>query len=220
MISLQENISMTKWIVMKVINSPDNVYLVIGTYISAKGDVITGQWRNNMKHGKVKIKYHNGESYVGDYRNNKKHGRGIYVYANTESYTGEYRNGKKHGQGIYRFINGQEKRGSWSEDILVENPLSGHGISLSRSISMKSICNEQIDEGISNDDEMSVSSSILVQTSRESLINLLGNSSKSPQRYRKNTYLSASPNRTRSSSDGSDVSITPLHRRSPLRPKL
>jgi hypothetical protein len=115
--------------------------------------VFHGQWKNNLKHGKFKIKYQNGESYVGDYRNNKKHGRGVYVYSNTESYTGEYRNGKKHGQGIYRFINGIEKRGLWSEDILVENPLSGHGKSvLSRGISMRSlICNEQKDE--KEDDE-------------------------------------------------------------------
>jgi hypothetical protein len=207
----------------------------LGTYITAKGDVFHGQWKNNLKHGKFKIKYQNGESYVGDYRNNKKHGRGVYVYANTESYTGEYRDGKKHGQGIYRFKNGTEKRGLWSEDTLIENPLSGHGKSiLSRGISMRSICNEQNEK---EDDEQSLLSSSSspfmnsisgttspslvgvgtppsnrILLSRGDLTNRNPSHSNSPQRSRKTTtpssspYRTPSPNRARSCSDGSDSS--------------
>jgi hypothetical protein len=162
---------------------------------------------------------------VGDYRFDKKHGRGVYVYANTESYSGEYRNGKKHGQGTYRFKNGQEKRGMWSDDILMENPFSGiHG-----GVSMKSICGEQ-DEKVDRDrdhhrprlsdeeegDGLSVASSLQSHRSirgQRSFTNLLDtsagsthrNSIQSPQRIRKSSsYLvassspSVSPNRMRS----------------------
>lgn len=191
-----------------------------------------------MKHGKFKIKYQNGESYVGDYRNNKKHGRGVYIYSNTESYTGEYRNGKKHGQGIYRFKNGIEKRGLWSEDTLIENPLSGHGKSvISRGISYKSsICieqNEKEDDDVVpfisrniSDQSLSLSSSFMnssVTSSRMStppsnrIISRGNPHSNSPHRSRKTMTVGNSasspsrrfPSRDRSCSDGSDRSSSP-----------
>jgi hypothetical protein len=188
-----------------------------GTLITSSGDVYNGQWKNNVKHGKFKIRYSNGDSFLGDYRQDKKHGRGVYTYSNTETYTGEYRDGKKHGQGVYRFLNGIEKKGYWKDDILIENTLSGKG-NISRSISMKSILNEQHDTEEKFDECNVTTYSCDKEPSliRGASIWMRNDRNRSTISGNSNSH-SISPNRNRSSSGGSEISVTSIHRQSPLR---
>lgn len=43
-----------------------------------------------------------GAKYEGEYQNDVKHGRGKYTYPNGDVYNGEWNEGKRHGKGLYR----------------------------------------------------------------------------------------------------------------------
>ena len=43
-----------------------------------------------------------GAKYEGEYQNDLKHGRGKYTYPNGDVYDGEWSEGKRHGKGMYR----------------------------------------------------------------------------------------------------------------------
>ena len=43
-----------------------------------------------------------GAKYEGEYQSDLKHGRGKYTYPNGDVYDGEWNEGKRHGKGIYR----------------------------------------------------------------------------------------------------------------------
>ena len=43
-----------------------------------------------------------GAKYEGEYQNDLKHGRGKYTYPNGDVYDGEWSEGKRHGKGVYR----------------------------------------------------------------------------------------------------------------------
>ena len=43
-----------------------------------------------------------GAKYEGEYQNDLKHGRGKYTYPNGDIYDGEWSEGKRHGKGLYR----------------------------------------------------------------------------------------------------------------------
>ena len=43
-----------------------------------------------------------GAKYEGEYENDLKNGRGKYTYPNGDVYDGEWKDGKRHGKGMYR----------------------------------------------------------------------------------------------------------------------
>ena len=45
-----------------------------------------GEFIDNLKNGKGKDVFGNGDSYEGDYMNGKPHGKGIYIWKNKASY--------------------------------------------------------------------------------------------------------------------------------------
>ena len=71
----------------------------------------------------------NGDKYTGEWKNDVKHGKGTYIYANGNKYVGEYKDGKKHGYGTFYF--GEFKyEGKWVDDKPVtdgEGPHAAYG---------------------------------------------------------------------------------------------
>ena len=44
-----------------------------------------------------------GGKHEGDYENDVKHGKGKYTYPNGDVYTGQWKDGLKHGKGVYKY---------------------------------------------------------------------------------------------------------------------
>ena len=53
-----------------------------GTYFYRNGNVYSGDWLNDVKHGQGKMEYPNGDHYQGGWKGGKKNGQGSYRYAN------------------------------------------------------------------------------------------------------------------------------------------
>ncbi|OCU02063.1 MORN repeat-containing protein 3-like [Xenopus laevis] len=113
---------------------------------SVNGDEYTGEWLNNLRHGKgtymCKIRKSiyegdwkcgkrsgfgtysvldtNTEEYIkvysGHWDNDKKHGYGTHFYSAKEYYEGEWKCGKRCGWGRMYFGNGDIYEGEWLED--------------------------------------------------------------------------------------------------------
>ena len=64
------------------------------------GNVYTGQWLDNQKHGKGVMIWENGDKYEGQWRDGKISGRGKCWYRNGNIYEGEWEDGQRHGKGI------------------------------------------------------------------------------------------------------------------------
>ena len=79
-------------------------------YIKENGEYYNGQRMNNLKHGKGKIYYKNGNiKYEGDFVNDKYDGYGKYFWENGEYYIGNWMNGLKYGKGKEYYKNGSIK---------------------------------------------------------------------------------------------------------------
>lgn len=50
----------------------------LGIYDYFNGDQYVGEWKNNKKTGKGRMKYDNGNEYNGDWVNDQKHGKGTF----------------------------------------------------------------------------------------------------------------------------------------------
>ena len=76
-----------------------------------------GDWKKNMKNGKGRMLYHNGDRFYGDYVDDKKQcERGIYLYSNGDMYVGEFKEDHKTGKGVYTFAaDGSSLDGEWKE---------------------------------------------------------------------------------------------------------
>ncbi|XP_018412758.1 PREDICTED: MORN repeat-containing protein 3 [Nanorana parkeri] len=116
-----------------------NVYCV-------NGDHYTGEWQNNLKHGKGTYMCKSTNSiyegdwkcgkrsgfgtssvqdpitgeyvklYSGCWKNNKQHGYGTFFYRDTEYYEGHWKAGQRSGWGRMHFANGEIYEGEWLED--------------------------------------------------------------------------------------------------------
>ncbi|XP_075034232.1 MORN repeat-containing protein 3 isoform X1 [Mixophyes fleayi] len=116
------------------------------TIYNVNRDQYTGEWLNNLKHGKGTYLWKNTNSiyegewicdkrsgfgtysvqdpstgeyvkvYSGSWKNDKKHGYGTYFYADTEYYEGDWEAGQRSGWGRMYFANGDMYEGEWLED--------------------------------------------------------------------------------------------------------
>lgn len=113
------------------------------------GAVYTGEWENDLPHGKGQMKYNvDGKTYIGSFKRGRCDGFGVgtsnkntytttYVgeYANDLSngvgeeywsdgskYTGQFKDGMKNGYGVYFWNDGGVYRGMWEN-----NEIQGHG---------------------------------------------------------------------------------------------
>ena len=62
--------------------------------IYKNGDIYEGEWYEEKKHGKGKMRYADGDIYYGNWDEDKKHGRGKMTYKNGDIYDGEWVNDK------------------------------------------------------------------------------------------------------------------------------
>ena len=79
----------------------------MGTMTNASGSVYRGLWKENKKNGKVELRSSNGNVYTGEFCNDQKHGRGKFIYAPgtvlEESYNGEWSRNLQNGNGTYTY---------------------------------------------------------------------------------------------------------------------
>jgi hypothetical protein len=83
-----------------------------------------GEFVDDTKHGKGKIKYHNkGDYYEGEFTRGAMTGKGYYVWKNNHTYNGDFVDGKMHGKGLYKWTDGNEYEGEY-----INNKKEGKGI--------------------------------------------------------------------------------------------
>lgn len=83
------------------------LFLILGTYYYANGDVHEGDWKNGVAEGNGKtsidligiIDYANGDKYVGEFSNDVKAGKGKFFYNNGDVYEGDWEDDAKNGKG-------------------------------------------------------------------------------------------------------------------------
>ena len=77
-----------------------------------------GEFLNDLKHGKGKIKYKNtGDYYEGEFTKGEITGTGKYLWKNKHMYNGDFVGGKMHGKGIYKWPDGNEYEGEYINNI-------------------------------------------------------------------------------------------------------
>eukprot|EP00667_Euglena_gracilis_P002645 EG_transcript_2648 len=86
------------------------------TYRYPSGDVYTGEWLENRKHGRGVALYASGHRYEGEWKNDKKDGHGTFTYDQGTSYTGSWKDDMKHGHGVALFASGNRYEGDWVND--------------------------------------------------------------------------------------------------------
>ncbi|XP_069816031.1 MORN repeat-containing protein 3-like isoform X2 [Dendropsophus ebraccatus] len=116
------------------------------TVYSINGDEYTGEWINNLMHGKGKYVYKKANAiyqgdwicgrrsgygtfavkdastgeyirvYAGNWINDKKHGAGTYYYSDDEYYEGSWESSKRSGWGKMFYANGDIYEGEWRSD--------------------------------------------------------------------------------------------------------
>ena len=87
---------------------------------SPGGDVYSGDWLNDLKHGNGTFKSANG-TYEGQYQLGKLHGKGIFTYPNKDVYEGVWLHDKKQGKGTFVYAaDGRQWVAMWRDDELVE----------------------------------------------------------------------------------------------------
>ena len=80
--------------------------------------IYEGEFHNNMKNGKGKIKYiQTGDTYEGEFKNDEINGNGTYKWINNSQYTGNFKNGKMNGEGTFKWPDGSEYSGEYVNGI-------------------------------------------------------------------------------------------------------
>jgi hypothetical protein len=84
------------------------------------GGKYTGEWKNNLMHGRGEFKFtregkERGDYYVGEWQNGHQHGKGTYYYRNGDRYEGEWARGQKTGRGMMFLANGDKYEGDFSD---------------------------------------------------------------------------------------------------------
>lgn len=87
-----------------------------GTYTYKKsGDIYSGMWENNLKHGQGTYEYGADSSYMtGDWENGQII-RGQWVLKGAAVYDGEFKLGRPFGTGKFSFESGLTQSGSYAE---------------------------------------------------------------------------------------------------------
>ncbi|XP_044151321.1 MORN repeat-containing protein 3-like [Bufo gargarizans] len=90
------------------------------TVYSVNGDEYTGEWMNNLRHGKGSYLYKKANAiYQGDWKNGKRNGYGTYAVKAPSTgtyirvYAGNWVNDKKHGYGTYYYSDVEYYEGGW-----------------------------------------------------------------------------------------------------------
>ena len=78
-----------------------------------KGYIYVGEYLNDKRHGQGKAIWANGQKYVGQYIRGNPEGLGHYKYSNGDYYIGEIKNNKRNGEGVYFYIDGRKQEGIW-----------------------------------------------------------------------------------------------------------
>lgn len=91
------------------------------TVYSVNGDEYTGEWLNNLKHGKGTYQWkHNSAIYDGDWAKGKRNGFGTYSLPRgtgyRKVYAGGWKNDKKHGYGTNFYADDEYYEGEWYGD--------------------------------------------------------------------------------------------------------
>ncbi|XP_062814827.1 MORN repeat-containing protein 3 isoform X1 [Anolis carolinensis] len=93
---------------------------LLSTVHAVNGDQYTGEWWDNLKHGKGIQKWHKtGAIYSGDWQFGKRHGYGIYGVPNPSGvgyrkvYAGWWQNDKMDGFGVKFFSETEYYEGDW-----------------------------------------------------------------------------------------------------------
>jgi len=76
-----------------------------------------GFFSNDLRNGKGKIIYKEGDSYEGDFSNGQITGYGIYKWADKNTYEGDFLDGHMHGKGKYKWDDGNEYEGQYINNI-------------------------------------------------------------------------------------------------------
>lgn len=78
----------------------------------------TGEWENDMKHGKGTFRWENGMSYEGDWKQNKRTGHGKFTWPNKQVFEGQWLNDRRNGPGVLYMPDGSKFEGVWTNDAL------------------------------------------------------------------------------------------------------
>uniref|UniRef100_A0A8C5UHB5 MORN repeat-containing protein 3 n=1 Tax=Malurus cyaneus samueli TaxID=2593467 RepID=A0A8C5UHB5_9PASS len=94
------------------------------TIYAVNGDQYTGEWLDNLKHGKgTQIWKNTGAIYSGDWKFGKRDGHGSYSIPDPVTkeyrrvYTGMWENGRRGGRGVFFYPNGERYEGEWSNGL-------------------------------------------------------------------------------------------------------
>jgi hypothetical protein len=93
-----------------------------GTYTTANGDKLVGEWKNNKIHGQGTNALADGHSYVGEYRDGRRHGHGTYTWPSGQVYVGGWKGDKFEGRGVkYQADGSIVESGIYENDTLVRS---------------------------------------------------------------------------------------------------
>jgi hypothetical protein len=81
------------------------------------GETYEGDWEYDLRHGQGTCKYAKGGVYRGSWLYNQRQGHGVYEEGKKSSYTGLWNEDKRHGHGVYKHKNGEVYEGEWSKDL-------------------------------------------------------------------------------------------------------
>lgn len=103
----------------------DNQYVFngLGKFVKIGHYEYTGEYMDNLKHGKGLYRCSDGSCYEGDFLFNKKDGVGIYTWPDGATYSGQWRRDKMHGDGVMKCLDTSLYQGEWKNDRR-----HGHGI--------------------------------------------------------------------------------------------
>uniref|UniRef100_A0A8C3N3M5 MORN repeat-containing protein 3 n=1 Tax=Geospiza parvula TaxID=87175 RepID=A0A8C3N3M5_GEOPR len=94
------------------------------TIYAVNGDQYTGEWLDNLKHGKgTQIWKSTGAIYSGDWKFGKRDGYGSYSVLDPATkeykrvYTGWWENDRRSGRGTFFYPNGELYEGEWSNGV-------------------------------------------------------------------------------------------------------
>ncbi|XP_041891103.1 MORN repeat-containing protein 3 isoform X2 [Corvus kubaryi] len=94
------------------------------TIYAVNGDQYTGEWLDNLKHGKgTQLWKNTGAIYSGDWKFGKRDGYGSYSIPDPVTkeykrvYTGWWENDRRGGQGVFFYPNGECYEGEWSNGL-------------------------------------------------------------------------------------------------------
>lgn len=93
-----------------------------GRYVWPSGDVYSGEWLDDKRHGTGTDTFASGHRYSGGFVDGKRQGQGSYTFPDGERYVGEWRLGERHGLGVLYAADGSVLRsGRWADDEWVQH---------------------------------------------------------------------------------------------------